>query len=122
MAREPPTSGMFSETPVISCPMPWIVRPVGMASSASRFSTCDLVVLCTSTVGDAPETVRVSSSDPTFSSVFTVIVKSDGSSMPSRLTVEKPSSEKVSGVGAGPQIDEAVGAAAVGDDRPRSSR
>ena len=79
----------------MSCPMPWIVRPVGMASSASRFSTWDLVVLCTSTVGDAPVTVNVSSSDPTLSSLFTVIVKSDGSSIPSRFIVEKPSSENV---------------------------
>ena len=34
-----------------------MVRPVGMASSASRLSTWDLVVLCTSTVGAAPVTV-----------------------------------------------------------------
>ena len=63
----------------MSCPMPWMVRPVGIASSASRFSTCDLVVLCTSTVGDAPVTVSVSSSAPTLSSVFIVIVKLDSS-------------------------------------------
>ena len=73
---------MFSETPVISWPMPWMVRPVGIASSASRLSTCDLVVLCTSTVGDAPVTVSVSSSAPTFRSALTVIVKFDGSSSP----------------------------------------
>ena len=95
MAREPPTSGMFSETPVISCPMPWMVRPVGMASSASRFNTCDLVVLCTSTVGAAPVTVSVSSSDPTFNSVLMVIVKLAGSSTASRFTDENPASEKV---------------------------
>ena len=76
--------------------MPWIVRPVGIASSVSRFSTCDLVVLCTSTTGDAPVTVSVSSSAPTFISAFTVMVKSDGSSRPSRLTVENPPSVKVS--------------------------
>src|SRR5438270_778390 len=61
---------MFNETPVMSCPIAWIVRPVGMASSASRFSTCDFVVLCTSTVGAAPVTVNVSSSEPTFLSIW----------------------------------------------------
>jgi hypothetical protein len=87
---------MFSETPVISWPMPWIVRPVGMASSASRLSTCDRVVVCTSTVGEVPATVTVSSSAPTLRSLLTVIVKLAGSSRPSRLIVEKPGSVNVS--------------------------
>ena len=39
------------------------------------------------------------------------------SSMPSRRTVEKPLSVKVTDVGAGTQIDDPVLAAAVGDDR-----
>ena len=74
-------------------------------------------MLCTSTTGDAPVTVSVSSSAPTFSSVFTVIVKSDGSSRPSRLTVENPSSVKRQRVDAGPQVHQAVGAVFVGRDR-----
>ena len=37
-----------------------MVRPVGMASSVSRLSTCDFVVLWTSTIGDVPVTVSVS--------------------------------------------------------------
>jgi hypothetical protein len=46
-----------------------------------------------STTGLAPVTVIVSSSDPTRSSPFTVAVKPVVSSMPSRLTVEKPGRE-----------------------------
>ena len=80
----------------MSWPMPWMVRPVGIASSASRFSTCDLVVLCTSTIGASPVTVSVSSSAPTLSSALIVMVKSDASSIPSRLNVAKPGSENVS--------------------------
>jgi hypothetical protein len=76
--------------------MPWIVRPVGIASSASRLSTCALVVLWTSTVGVAPVTVSVSSSAPTFIAPLIVIVKSAGSSMFSRFTIENPASVKVS--------------------------
>jgi len=53
-------------------------------------STCDRVVVWTSTIGDAPATVTVSSIAPTRSSLFTVIVKFAGSSSASRLTLEKP--------------------------------
>ena len=49
----------------------------------------------TSTMGDAPDTVIVSSSEPTFKSALRVIVKFAGSSTPSRETVEKPASVKV---------------------------
>jgi hypothetical protein len=38
------------------------------------------VLLCTSTTGDAPDTVTDSSSAPTFSSALIVAVKFDGSS------------------------------------------
>src|SRR4029077_15567471 len=48
----------------------------------------------TSTTGDAPDTVTVSSSAPTRRSAFTVAVKLAGSSMPSRLTVLNPGSVK----------------------------
>jgi hypothetical protein len=46
--------------------------------------------LCTSTIGDSPVTVIVSSSAPTLSSASTVAVKAPGSSMPSRRTALKP--------------------------------
>ena len=46
-------------------------------------------------VGAAPLTVMVSSRDPTRRSAFTVAVKFPESSMPSRLTVLKPGSVKV---------------------------
>src|SRR5437763_2547799 len=72
-----------------------IVRPVGIASSASRLRTCALVVLWTSTVGDKPLTVTVSSRAPTFSSLLIVIVKLAGSSSPSRFTVANPVRVKV---------------------------
>ena len=66
----------------MSCPIPWMVRPVGTASSTSRDSTCDFVVLWTSTTGEAAVTVSVSSSAPTRISEFIVIVKSDCNSTP----------------------------------------
>jgi hypothetical protein len=49
----------------------------------------------TSTTGDAPVTVRVSSTEPTLMSAFTVEVNPDGSAIPSVLTVVKPAKEKV---------------------------
>ena len=76
--------------------MPWIVRPVGTASSTSRLSTCDFVVLCTSTIGDEPDTVTDSSTPPTFRSVLMVAMKFDDSSIPSFLTVVNPGRSKVS--------------------------
>ena len=89
-------SGWFSETPVISCPMAWMVRPVGIASSASRLSTCDFVVLCTSTIGDAPVTV----SDLLERADLQLRVhghREVGRQLDlSRLTVAKPASVKVS--------------------------
>ena len=56
---------------------------------------CCVRALCTSTIGDSPVTVIVSSSAPTFRSAFTVATKLPDSSMPSRLTVVKPGSENV---------------------------
>ena len=49
----------------------------------------------TSTIGDSPVTVTVSVTAPTRSSAFTVAVNEPVSSMPSRLTVVKPGSVKV---------------------------
>ena len=48
-----------------------------------------------STIGDSPVTVIVSSSAPTRISAFTADVKLARLATPSRLTVEKPGSEKV---------------------------
>ena len=72
-----------------------MLRGVGKVSSTSRVSTVCLVTDWTSTSGDDPDTVIVSSSDPTFMSAFTLAVKSVDSSIPSRFTVEKPGSVKV---------------------------
>ena len=58
MARDPPTSGMFKAMPTTSWPRPWIVRPVGRASSVSRFSTWVWTVELTSTTGAAVQTVE----------------------------------------------------------------
>ena len=52
-------------------------------------------MLCVSTTGDAPVTVIVSEIAPTLSEMFTAAVNPAPSSMPSRFTLEKPSSEKV---------------------------
>ena len=76
-------------------PTAWMLRPVGIASSTSRVITVRVVMFCTSTTGDSAETVIVSSSAPTFRSALIVAVKSDVSSMPSRLTTLKPGSVKV---------------------------
>ena len=59
--------------------MPWMVRPVGIASIASRFSTCVWTAVVTSTTGASPETVIDSSRAPTRMSALIVIVNSDGS-------------------------------------------
>ncbi len=72
-----------------------MVCEVGTASSISRDSTCAFELLCTSTTGDWPETVTVSSIAPTFRSALMVEVKFDGSSTPSRFTAENPGRLKV---------------------------
>src|SRR5260370_1037425 len=89
---EPPTSGALSVTPVSVDPSAQMLRPVGTASSSSRDRTCPCVALLMSTTGEAPVTVTVSSTAPIFISELTVAVKSDGSSIPSRLTTLKPGS------------------------------
>ena len=52
-----------------------MLRAAGNASSISRVNTVCFVTLWTSTSGDAPDTVIVSSSAPTVMSAFTVAVK-----------------------------------------------
>ena len=95
MARAPPVSGRLRLMPTMSWPIPWMVRPVGIASMASRFSTCVCTAVVTSTTGASPVTVIDSSRAPTRMSALMVAVNSEGSSMPSRLSVENPVSVKV---------------------------
>ena len=69
-----------------------MVPDVGTAFSTSRVSTCCLALLCTSTTGEAPDTVTDSCSVPTLRSMLIVAVKLPCSSTPSRMTVLKPGS------------------------------
>jgi hypothetical protein len=68
---------------------------VGSDSLTASDNTVDWTTFRVSTVGASPETVIVSSTLPTLSSAFTVAVNDPVNSMPSRLTVVKPGSVKV---------------------------
>ena len=72
-----------------------LLLPVGSALSRSSASTLCWRTFCTSTNGDSPVTVIVSSRDPTGSSAFTVAVKPAVSTIPSRINVLKPGKSKV---------------------------
>ena len=61
----------------------------------SRPMTRCRFVFCTSTMGVSPVTVIVSSSDPTRISASTLAVNEPASTTPSRFTVLKPPSVKV---------------------------
>jgi hypothetical protein len=94
---EPPT---FCDTPVTNTPGFMAakltkLRSVGSTSITSREAVCFWTTFWVSTIGLAPETVIVSSTEPTFMSALTVAVKAVVSSIPSRLTVLKPVSENV---------------------------
>src|SRR6185503_8310985 len=95
MPAVPPTSGALSEMPLNVDPTAQMLRPVGSASSSDRDSTCCCVALFTSTTGEAPVTVTVSSSAPTRNSPLMVAVKLAGSSIPSRWKTLKPGSVNV---------------------------
>ena len=73
----------------------WKLRPVGSASIRSCDSDLRCVTLCVSMSGLSAVTVTVSSTAPTRNSAFTVAVKSDVSTMPSRFSALKPGSVKV---------------------------
>ena len=88
-------SGLPVVTPGISSATENTWRPVGRTSSTARGMTDWPTELRVSTTGDSPVTVTLSSSPPTFSSMFSVAVKAVGSSMPSRFTVVKPVRSKV---------------------------
>ncbi len=95
-AFDPPTSLVLEVfTPGISSAMLKCVRPDGMVSMTSLLMTCCCRTPWTSTTGDSPVTVIVSSSAPTRSSAFTLAVNEPASSMPSRRDVLKPGSVKV---------------------------
>ena len=92
----PPTSWLLAVMPGMSTPSATTdFVPAGMALMMSRVSTRCWTTFCTSTMGDSPVTVMVSSSAPTRISVLTVAVNDDVSSMPSRLLVLKPGSVNV---------------------------
>ena len=61
----------------------------------SRLMTFTFAVFCTSTTGDAPDTVTVSSRAPTFISALIGTDTLVGTSTPSRLKVLKPVSVNV---------------------------
>ncbi len=89
---DPPT---FCETPVTKTPGVIAakltkLRSVGSASITSREAVCFCTTFCVSTIGLAPDTVIVSSTEPTFRSALTVAVNADVNSMPSRFTALKP--------------------------------
>jgi hypothetical protein len=90
--QAPPTSGARWSRPARAGRRTAVRR---LDRISSRVMTCAFVALWTSTTGEAPDTVTVSSSPPTFISAFTVAVKSVGNRISSRLTVEKPVSENV---------------------------
>ena len=95
MMLVPPTSTLLRLTPGIMKAATCGVRPVGMASSSSWLITRWRFALWMSTIGDSPVTVTVSSTAPTRISALTVAANEPLSSMPSRLTVLKPGSVKV---------------------------
>ena len=70
-------------------------RATGSAWIMSVFITISRLVFCTSTTGDAPVTVTVSSMAPTRISIGIVAVCVPDSSTASRLTVANPGSVKV---------------------------
>ena len=86
---------LTADAPGVSSAAVCGVRPNGSASRSSRLITRSCRMLRVSTVGAAPLTVTVSLTAPTRSSAFTVVVAVPTTSMPSRLTVVKPASVKV---------------------------
>ena len=83
-------------TPGIAFSSEPYARVAGSAEIASAPMTVSRRVFCTSTTGESPVTVTVSSRAPTFNSTGMVSVAEPVSSMPSRLTVENPGSVNVS--------------------------
>jgi hypothetical protein len=88
----PPTSCAFGgcTTAGMSDAMPSALCEVGMTVRVSRVIVFCWVSVDVSMSGVAPDTVMLSSSEPSFSSTFSVAVKLGASSMPSRRRTEKP--------------------------------
>ena len=97
--------------------MPVAPRDEGMAVSTSLSTMVWTRALWTSTIGDSPVTVIVSSRLPTRRSPLTVATKSPLSSMPSRLHGTEPGQRERHRVSAGTEIDDSILARVVGDDR-----
>ena len=95
MAELPPTSNLPMLTLGNVAPAVWKFRPVGRASMSSRDNASRRVTDCTSTTGDAPDTVTVSSTPPTLNSTFKGAVKSADNSNLSRTKVLNPVSVNV---------------------------
>src|SRR5688500_5776859 len=91
----PPTSCRRKSTLGISTPRAVLSPELGSASRTSRSSTRCCRVLCTSTTGDSPVTVMVSSIPPTRRSALMRAVKLPDSSTPSRCTTAKPGNVNV---------------------------
>ncbi len=73
-----------------------VSRPAPGSASMVDFSNCVWArELFTSTTGASPDTVTVSSSAPTARSALTVAANSAGRLSPSRFSVRKPGSVKV---------------------------
>ena len=86
---------MRAVMPGVSAARPKYVFDVGSVSICSRDRFCWLTTFCTSITGLAPETVTVSSMEPTVIWPSTLAVKSDTSSIPSRTNVLNPGNVNV---------------------------
>ena len=95
-------------TPGSTLPIVWKSRPVGSVSSSSRLTVSRREVFWTSTIGDSPVTVTVSSIAPTRISALTGAVKLASSTTPSRFTRVEPLKGEGHRIRPGPQIDHAV--------------
>ena len=91
----PPTSTTVLLTPGIMAAIIEGTRLIGALLITSAVSTRSRLALWTSTTGDAPVTVTVSSSVPTRMSALMLATNVPLSSMPSRRTVLNPGRAKV---------------------------
>ena len=117
MMLVPPTSWLFRFMPGISVAAVNCVRPVGIDRSTSSPMTRCLVALCTSTIGDSPVTVTVSSTraDPQLG----VDRRGERSGQLDAFAPDgaEAGERERHRVGAGPQLLDPVLAGAVGDHR-----
>src|SRR5438132_323268 len=88
----------------MSVSSPLLARAVGIEVSTSSLNVCCRFALWTSMTGVSPVTVMVSATAPTFMSAFTIVTMPTLTSRPSRLTVLKPVSVKVTEYGPGRRL------------------